>query len=172
MAKEGDDVLETTVTGSVDENTVGVYSIVYSATNSDGYDGSATQTVFVYDPSITTDFSGTYPSGITRTEGDGTNPRNYVGEVNITLVQPGIFYVDCLLGGTYSLFYGYGLAYAMTGYISVEADNSLHHLSSFVQGWGDGLEGFQNGLYNGVTGIPYWESIYANGDIYAITLTN
>ena len=40
MAKEGDDVLETTVTGSVDENTVGVYSIVYSATNSDGYDGS------------------------------------------------------------------------------------------------------------------------------------
>lgn len=169
VAKSGEDVLDITVTGTVDVNTAGVYTIVYSAANAEGYDGTSTQMVFVYDPAITVDFSGSYTTSITRTEGDGSNPRVYSGACNITKVQPGIFYVDCLLGGTYSIGYDYGPAYAFNGYISVSADNTIYNWTSYVAGWGDGLEGFQNGVYDDVTGKPYWESIYASGDIYAVT---
>lgn len=171
-ATEGGSPIDVTVAGTVDVNTPGIYTITYSATNSDGFDGSADQMVVVYDPSITTDISGSYTTAITRTESDGSNPRNYSGEANITLIQPGVFYVDCLLGGTYSIHYGYGNAYAMTGYITLAADNSINLSTSFVQGWGDGLEGFQNGVYDDISGLPYWESIYAGGDIYAVTFSN
>ena len=46
-AKEGANDLPVTVTGSVDVNTVGVYDIVYSATNKDNFSSSVTRTVAV-----------------------------------------------------------------------------------------------------------------------------
>ena len=172
IAKEGDKTLDITITGDVDINTAGIYEVVYSATNAEGYDGSANQEVTVYNPAITTDISGHYYSSIVRTESDGSDPRNYSAEVNITLVHPGIFYVDCLLGGTYSIAYGYGDINAMTGYISLLSDNTISYISSYVQDWGDSLTGFSNGVFNDVTGSLYWEAEYAQGDIFAVTLTN
>lgn len=53
VATEGDKTLDVSITGSADVNTVGVYDIVYAATNSDGYDGLANQTVVVFDPLLT-----------------------------------------------------------------------------------------------------------------------
>lgn len=47
-------------TGTVDSNQAGLYYITYSATNSDGFTVTATRTVAVCDPAITTDISGTY----------------------------------------------------------------------------------------------------------------
>lgn len=170
MEGESDVTGAVLVEGSVDADSPGLYTIDYSAVNSDGYPSSVTRTVIVYDPTAPeTDFSGTYSTSIVRTEADGSNPRPYAGEINITKIAQGIFYVDCLLGATYSIHYGYGSAYAMTGYISLNADNSLSLLSSYVAGWGDGLEGFKNGSYNPTTGLPYWESIYAGNDTYAVT---
>lgn len=173
-AMEGEnDVTESVVVdGTVDENSLGLYTIDYSAENSDGYASNVTRTVIVYDPTAPeTDFSGTYSTKIVRTEADGSNPRDYAGEINITKVAQGIFYVDCLLGATYSINYGYGSGYAMTGYIALNADNSLSLLSSYVPSWGDGLEGFKNGSYNPTSGLPYWESIYAGNDTYAVTIS-
>lgn len=46
-AKEGDKDLQVTKTGSVDVNTVGIYDIVYSATNKDNFSGSVTRTIAV-----------------------------------------------------------------------------------------------------------------------------
>ncbi len=158
------------VDGTVDANSPGLYTINYSAENSDGYSSDVTRTVIVYDPTAPeTDFSGTYSTKIVRTEADGSNPRDYSGEINITKIAQGIFYVDCLLGSTYSIFYGYGSGYAMTGYIALNADNSLSLLSSYVAGWGDGLTGFKNGKYDPTTELPYWESIYAGNDTFAVT---
>ena len=58
-ATENGQVLETTVSGSVNTNVVGVYDVSYSAENSDGFAASAFQTVVVHDPSIVgTDVSG------------------------------------------------------------------------------------------------------------------
>jgi hypothetical protein len=171
MEGETDVTADVVVTTDLDESSLGVYTVMYAAENVDGFVAGTERTVIVYDPSAPADdFSGSYLTDIVRTESDGSNPRPYAGACNISKIAQGIFYVDCLLGGTYSIGYGYGPAYAMTGYIALNGDNTLSLLSSYVAGWGDGLEGFQNGEYDPGTGLLYWESIYASGDIYAVTL--
>lgn len=168
-----DKTSEIVVANDIDASAIGVYAVDYALENADGYFSFASRTVVVYDPAAPEgDFSGTYTTSIVRTESDGTNPRNYEGASTITKLGPGFFEVSCLLGGTYSIGYGYGSAYAMHGYYILNADNTLSLISSFVSGWGDGLEGFQNGVYDPGTGLPYWESIYAGGDIYAVTCSN
>jgi hypothetical protein len=59
VATEGETELDVTIDGSVDVNTIGVYIISYSATNSDGFSATKEQTVIVHDPSVVgTDVSG------------------------------------------------------------------------------------------------------------------
>lgn len=72
-AKVGDATVPTTTAGTVNTATPGVYTLIYSAVNSDGFSASATRTVVVYstDASATgNDFSGTYlraATGVTST---------------------------------------------------------------------------------------------------------
>lgn len=168
-----DKTSEVEVSDDINTASLGVYTVTYQLINSDGFYSTTTRTVVVYDPSSPADdFSGTYSTSIVRTESDGSDPRNYAGEVNITKLANGLFYVDCLLGGTYSIYAGYGSSYAMTGYITLNSDYTISVVYSYVAGWGDGLEGFQNGTYDVSTGLPYWESVYASGDIYAVTMSN
>jgi len=50
-----------TVAGSVNTNTIGTYSLVYTAINKDGFKVSSSRVVGVYDPSVVAnDFSGNY----------------------------------------------------------------------------------------------------------------
>ncbi|SFS69852.1 immunoglobulin-like domain-containing protein [Lutibacter maritimus] len=51
-AKEGETEVDVVIEGTVDTNTVGFYTISYSATNSDGFVASAFETVLVHDPTI------------------------------------------------------------------------------------------------------------------------
>lgn len=168
----GGEELEVTTSNNIDKNTLGIYEVIYSATNVDGYTRSTTRTVAVFSPSApSTDLSGTYVSDMVRYEADGSGPRQRPGlEVNITKVGPGIFYVDDLLGGYYSIAAGYGPAYAMTGYLSLNSDNTLTLLSSFLSGWGDSLEEFNDGMYDPSTGEITWKSIYASGRSFNVTL--
>lgn len=171
-AMEGEnDVSESVeITSNVDNNQIGVYQVSYSATNQDGFSSSTARTVVVYDPAAPdVDLSGTYNTSVVRTESDGSNPRPRSSSIEITKVGNGVFYVNCLLGYYYAA--GYGPAYAMTGYISLNADNTFSLITSHVQGWGDGLEAFNKGTYNATTGELYWESIYAGADIFAATCT-
>jgi hypothetical protein len=172
-ALAGTDELEVNSSNNVNSDQIGVYTVSYSATNKDGYDASASRTVVVYDPTAPdTDLSGKYVSGVVRTEADGSSPRPFDGlSVTVTMVGPGIFYVDCLLGGYYSLGAGYGSTYAMTGYIMLNSDNTLSLISSYVSGWGDGLEDFFDGVYDPATGGLSWKSQYAGSDIFSVTLT-
>lgn len=65
-AMEGETSLQLTVTGEVDPSTPGYYAITYSATNSDGFDGSATREVIITSEDISgTDLSGSYVRGTT-----------------------------------------------------------------------------------------------------------
>lgn len=173
IAFEGEeDVTSNVVTSdNIDVNKIGVYTVTYSAVNTDGFSAGTSRTVVVYDPSSPdTDISGKYTTNIVRTESDGSNPRpRGPFEITVTKTAPGIFYVNCLLGYYYAD--GYGPAYAMTGYIQIDAANNLTEVSSYVAGWGDGLEAFNNGVYNPADGSMYWESIYANKDIFAVTST-
>jgi hypothetical protein len=128
--------------------------------------------VIVYDPAApATDLSGAYISGVVRTEADGSSPRTYNNlAVTLTKTAPGIFQATDLLGGYYALGLNYGSAYAMTGYIALNNDNSLTLLVSYIPGWGDGLESFSSGSYNPATQSLTWKSVYAGSDIFTVTL--
>jgi hypothetical protein len=62
-AKVGDTEVPTTTAGAVNTSTPGVYTLVYSAFNSDGFSATATRTVVVYSTDASAagnDFSGNY----------------------------------------------------------------------------------------------------------------
>ncbi|MBW8334915.1 MAG: DUF5012 domain-containing protein [Prolixibacteraceae bacterium] len=168
IAMAGEDELSVTASNNIDHTTVGIYEVNYSATNADGFGAATSRTVAVYDPSAQAiDFSGDYISDLYRTNGDGTGRIEYSGfSISISKVAPGIFYVTDLLGGFYEKGYAYGVAYAMTGYIALNADNSLTLLSSHVNSWGDGLGGFKDGKYDPTTGIITWTATYGGRPFY------
>lgn len=165
---------DVTISGTVDNNQIGVYTVTYSHTNVDGYTTSIDRTVVVYDPAITTDISGTY------TVADGTN-RYYQTDsittafsgytVTITQAAPGVFYVSDLLGGYYDQRAGYGSSYAMTGYVQLLADNTIHLLSSSVAGWGDSATGWTTGTYDEANATIRYAVNYAGDLDFNIILT-
>jgi hypothetical protein len=89
-AKEGDKDLQITTTGTVNVNTVGVYDIVYSATNKDGFSGSVTRTVAVLPAAeqAGVDISGSYKN---------TGSFNYTAK--ISKLAPGFYLADNIWGG-------------------------------------------------------------------------
>lgn len=170
-ALAGTDELTVITSNNINHTTLGIYTVNYSATNSDGFEANTTRTIAVYDPSApATDLTGAYICDMYRTNADGSGKRTFTNlDISVSKVGPGIFYVDDLLGGYYAQGIGYGSAYAMTGYLSLNADNSLTLLSSYIAGWGDGLGAFADGKYDPATGLITWKSTYANRPFY-ITL--
>jgi Domain of unknown function (DUF5011) len=101
-AKEGTADLTVQKSGSVDVNTVGVYDIVYSATNKDGFSSSITRTVAVL-PSAEqagVNIAGKYAN---------TGSFSYVATMQ--KLAPGFYLVDNLWGGGSAAIIG---AYVLT----------------------------------------------------------
>lgn len=173
-AMEGttDVTAKVTIDGTVNPDKVGLYELTYNAINSDGFPSSVTRSVIVYDPAApTTDISGDYLSNVSRV----SPARAFTGlRVSITKKAPGFFYVSDLLGGFYDqgATYRYGPAYAMTGYLILNADNTLTYVSSYLAGWGDSASGFLDGAYDPVSMGITWRVIYtANNFNFVINLT-
>lgn len=171
-AEAGGVEFDVIATNNIDHTTLGIYEVNYSATNVDGYEAHTTRTVAVFDPSApATDFTGDYISDMYRLNKDGGGRREFKGlSVSVTKVGPGIFYVTDLLGGYYDQGVAYGGAYAMTGYLALNADNTLTLLSSHITGWGDGLEDLKDGKYDPATGQITWTAVYASGRSFFVTL--
>jgi hypothetical protein len=159
-----------TIDGSVDVSKVGIYVLTYNVTNTDGFPSSASRTVIVYDPAAPpTDISGSYLSDVSRV----SPARAFTGlDVSIIKKAPGIFYVSDLLGGFYDQGsnYRYGEAFALTGYLQLNADNSLTYISSYNAGWDDSANSFNDGLYNPVTKGISWKVNYVVYD-FLVDLT-
>lgn len=177
IAMEGDEDVTSSVVvagDEVDPNSKGLYTVTYTAVNQDGFSSSAERTVIVYDPSITTEIpEGAYTAadGTYRIY-NGSTTTAYSGyEIDIEYIAPGIYYCSDFLGGYYDQRAAYGSAYAMTGYFSLESDNSLELLSSYVSGWGDGLEYMEDGKYDPETGEIYWMVDYVGYIDFYVTLT-
>lgn len=145
-----------TISGNVDGSKVGYYPESYSAVNKDGYAASVERNVFVYNPAITTDLSGSYTTqaGTNRVTPSSGAVVAFSGQsITLSQVAPGIFYVSDLMGGYYDQRAGYGASYAMRGYISLNADNTLTPLYGHVAGWGDSYDdGSFSGSYDPATG--------------------
>ena len=163
VAMEGTkDVTSTVkVVGTVDGTKVGLYNLTYKATNSDGYSSSTGRTIIIYDPAApNTDLTGTYTSAVRRV----SPARSFTGlKVTIQKMAPGFFYVSDFLGGFYDQGsnYLYGPGYAMTGYMQINADNTLTLVTSHVTSWGDSLNSFTNGLYDPATKGLSWDAFYS-----------
>lgn len=172
----------TTGADAVDVNKVGFYDITYSGVNADGFPASVSRTVVVYDPSVTASIAGSYSTDMAasiyvsngKTYADRAayygNTSQCEGIVFSEYV-PGIFSVNDLFGGWYNQIRGYGATYNMTGYVCLNADNTISLLSSYIKGWGDGLDYLENGVYDPATGKISYSVSYA-GQIFMDIVLN
>lgn len=162
---EGVDVSDQVVINSnVDTSTGGVYTVNYAITNADGFDVTASRTVYVADvtPSVIATGMHTVVSGTHRVNQNSGATTPYSGyDVLILQIEPGIFYISDFLGGYYDQRAGYGSNYAMTGYFQLNSDNTLTMVSSYVSGWGDSADDFYTATVNPTTGAISWSVLYA-----------
>lgn len=162
----------TTGLEDVDSNTPGLYNVTYTYTNTEGYSSSATRTVAVCDPSITTNIEGKYTlqPGSYRNYQE-TTVTEYSGySISISQAAPGLFYVSDLFAGYYDQRAGYGSQAAMTGYIQLLSDNTIKVLSSHVDAWGDSLDSMENGKYDPATGEISFDVAYAGQMTFHVIL--
>lgn len=164
------------VSGIVDANTTGAYTLTYSAVNKDGFPISVSRLVIVYDQTSASsiDISGTYTSNILRTDAtSGAHLSHGPFTVTLKKIAQGVFSIDDLLGGWYAIGSGYGSSYAGSGYVALHTDNSISIISSTLPGWGDAIEFYQSSYYDPNTGNIYLFSNMASTPKYqfAVTLT-
>lgn len=162
------------IKGTVNPNKIGLYTVTYSATNVDGFSSSITRTVFVYDPTVTTDISGDY---IVDTNLSNRNGTTYAARalskggsfdgyvVTLTKIVPGFFSVSDFFGGFYSpgsgSSYSPAAPYQMTGYLSLTPSNTLELSSSYVSAWSNSLTGLTGGVYAPATGTVNWSASWS-----------
>jgi len=157
--------------GDINPNKKGFYDVTYSAVNVDGFKSSVTRTVIVYDPTIDTDISGTYVidpdlsnrNGTTYTARAASMGGSFGGHtISIEMVVPGIFSVNDFFGGFYAPGSGpnYKPAryYMMSGYMSLNSDDTLELCSSGVIAWGDSLDDLKNTSYDSATETIKWSA--------------
>lgn len=174
---KGDDLSsDVKITGveSVDGHTIGVYHVNYEL-RIDGIKIEKARTVYVCDPTVTTDISGKYTvaEGSHRISGSGTETQFSGYTVTIKRIAPGFFSIDKLLGGYY-VDYAYAGKYAFLAYnanIQLTTDNEIKLVAMTQAYWGlDG--GLKNGSYNPETGEVYLEPSFGSGSHdWFITLT-
>lgn len=154
----GEDVTsQVTVSGAVDVNKSGIYTLTYTTVkNSDGFDASASRTVVVLDSSSA--IEGFYMNQAT----SNRNGTAYGKDFQVLVIDngDGTISVDDLLGGWYCQRAGYGTKYAMSGVLGVAEDGTLTLISSYVPGWGDGLDSFE-GKFDAATSTINFVCVYA-----------
>ena len=180
------------VTGieNVDINTMGMYYVTYtSPPNEDGLISKAVRTVIVCNPSVTTDLSGKWKVIEDSGDGDdgthrvllstgaitpyGTYANGAPYEVEINRLAPGFFSISDFLAGWYSIrtYPQYAPASAMIGNFAMNEDNTLFILNSFIGLWEDGLDFFDDAVYDPDNNTLYWKTGYAGSMHFYIYLT-
>ena len=154
----GEDVTsQVTVSGNVDVNKSGIYTLTYTTVkNEDGFDASASRTVVVLDSS--SNIEGFYLNQATSNRNGTAYGKNY--EVLVIDNGDGTVTVDDILGGWYCQRAGYGTKYAMTATIDVADDGTMTLISSYVPGWGDGLDSLE-GTFDAATSTFNFVCVYA-----------
>lgn len=134
---EGTNTLTPTIDNGINSAVPGVYNVVYSAENTDGYSGSTTQTVIVYDPSIV--------------------PTNVVGNIFDT-GRPARTGVISLVEGTTNIYYGtdMGFAGAFPMYFMMDGDTFVELPQTYPFGATQVVGSYDPGTHQiTVTILPY-----------------
>lgn len=160
----GEDVSDkVTVTGNLDINKSGLYTLTYStAKNSDGFGASAARTVLVADPNDPTE--GVFINQASGTRVYNGNTVAYGRDFRVVVINNGngTFTVDDLFGGWYCQRAGYGEKYAMGGVIAIDGDGNVSLVQSKIPGWGDSLDGL-TGTFDAATSTYSLVAVY-NGN--------
>lgn len=161
----GQDVSDQIVTiNTVDTKVIGPYSVIYKATNDDGFSSSATRNVYVGSPLVSVVAEGSYRQNAA---GTVTNYSGYA--IDLLTDGEGLYWVEDLLGGYYEQRAGYGAAYSMKGFLQVNDDNTVDLVDGgHVEGWGDDYDDFKNGKYDPAANTISYTVVYANMDFNVI----
>lgn len=148
----------------------GFYKINYQVANKDGITASATRYVLVTDPSDP--ISGYYTSN-TDSFRDYSGTVVYFGGFPEYIVGygDGTYFVSDMLGGWYQYRAGYGVNYAMQGYIAVEDDGTVELLDSYVPAWGDSADYLEDGAYDTATSTITYTVGYAGIMDFYVSMT-
>ena len=181
------DVITGDYVSAISTDGPGMYNVFYYSFASEvdpspDYPMYKQRDIYVYDPTIELDISGSYnvnmdetiylANGWTFAEAAENYGNVDSSTISVSQLLPGFFYVSDLLGGWYEQIRAYGSAYAMTGYISLNSDNSITLLSSYIRGWGDGLDGMWDGEYDPETETISYETWYAGSVGFYLVMTN
>ncbi len=169
---ENGEEIDYETSSDVDVNTVGVYTVSYSATNTDGYSSSSSRTVIVYDPNSLTGLEGTYSGDVTRTAYSSGSTVSYSGnDVTLTATDAtGLYEISDWIAGYYAVGYDYGDNYAFTGYIQITEDNEVVCVSE-DDVWSGGVANM-DGTYDPLTGVISFNFDWYSGSYnFAVDLT-
>lgn len=138
------------VSSDVDTSISGIYSVVYSIVNADGFESSSVRTVIVLD--ITDPVEGFWKVDVANSNRiyKGGAPVAYKGAFEFLIIKraDGYYDVEDLMAGWYAQGAGYGDAYAMKAVIDVAGDGTISLLDSQVAGWGDSADDLKNAKYD------------------------
>ncbi|WP_010136244.1 immunoglobulin-like domain-containing protein [Ochrovirga pacifica] len=118
------------ISGTVDTNTPGHYTISYYIENVDGFGKTITRNVFVLpaDRTISDNYTGTY----TGVNSAGSFPEATV----ITHLGDGLYYSDDFIGGRYHIGFDYGPAYKISAYFYITGDGTSYEGLLTNSPWG------------------------------------
>lgn len=131
----------------------------------------------VYDASVTVDMAGTYNTDmgastyIASTYAERAEQYGKTTQcTGITLANtvPGIFYCRDLFAGYFDQICGYGFTYRMGGYLRVDNDGNVTLLSSYCQGWEDGIKSLSNGHFDSATGALTYDLQYSGVSLHVV----
>ena len=165
----GEDVsADVKIESNVNTSKSGIYSVVYSIVNSDGFSSVAKRTVIVFD--FEDPVEGIYTV-------DPSSYRLYNGaqlafgrafQIYVLANGDGTYLVDDILGGWYCQRAGYGTNYAMQATISISG-GSVNLINSYIPGWGDSLVDWADGSF--ADGTLSYTAVYVSGMEFHITMS-
>lgn len=164
---QGEDVTsKVTTTSTVNTAKSGTYSVTYSIANAEGFMKTASRTVYVLD--LTDPIEGFYTTLDVHTA--TSSKYNGPWQTLIIKLDDGNYSISDFFGGWYAQGRGYGSPkYDMTGKFSVSG-TTVTLISSYIAGWGDGLDGMDNGAYDPVAKTFYWEVGYAGSMTFTVKI--
>lgn len=159
---------------SIDTNIVDVYHVTYSAINQDGFAGSASRTVIVYEDSdLTSSIAGLYTSTVVR---NGAGSAQYTDMEYILVWENanGTYSMSDGIGGYYAIGRAYGITYA-AGPVTITANNVATNDYAPIPSFGVGDFG-GNAVMSGLTANPVantlsYTTIWDSGFTFVVTMT-
>ncbi|WP_333599776.1 BT_2262 family domain-containing protein [Flavobacterium sp.] len=159
---------------TLDTDIVDVYQIVYSAVNQDGFSGSISRTVIVYEDSdLITSISGLYKSTVVR---NGVVSAQYANLKYVLVWKntDGTYEMSDGIGGYYAIGRGYGTGYAARPVIITANDiatNNFAPIPSFGVGAFGGTATMSGLTANPATNKLSFSTTWDAGYTFVVTMT-